>query len=204
MDTLKIVIIGAGWVALHRHLPSIRQQPQAEVTGIIDRTTENARTAAASHGITNYASIENGFETPWFRDCSICCVATPPQTHYSLVKRCLEAGKDVITEKPFVMSHAEADDLQTCARNKARILAIVHNFQFSRSASQLLSDIENKELGNIISVEGIQFSNPRRRLPRWYNALPGGLFFDESPHLLYMIDRLCKNELKLRSVMSLP
>ena len=32
----------------------------------------------------------------------------------------------------------------------------------------------------------MQLSSPQRRLPTWYEKLPGGLFFDESPHLLYL------------------
>jgi len=32
-------------------------------------------------------------------------------------------------------------------------------------------------------------STPRRRLPDWYEALPGQLFFDEAPHLTYLSRR---------------
>jgi predicted dehydrogenase len=33
----------------------------------------------------------------------------------------------------------------------------------------------------------LQVSSHLRRLPTWYRALPGGLFFDESPHMLYLL-----------------
>jgi predicted dehydrogenase len=49
--------------------------------------------------------------------------------------------------------------------------------------------IEQGEVGTILHVVGLQLSSPRRRLPTWYPHLPGGLFFDEAPHLLYLIRR---------------
>jgi scyllo-inositol 2-dehydrogenase (NADP+) len=39
-------------------------------------------------------------------------------------------------------------------------------------------------------VNAVQFGNPGRRLPKWYDELPLGLFYDESPHLLYLIRRV--------------
>ncbi len=36
-------------------------------------------------------------------------------------------------------------------------------------------------------VDAVQFGNPARRLPEWYEELPLGLFYDESPHLLYLM-----------------
>ena len=36
-------------------------------------------------------------------------------------------------------------------------------------------------------VRAIQLGNPERRLPEWFEQLPLGLFYDESPHLLYLL-----------------
>ena len=38
-------------------------------------------------------------------------MATPPSTHYELVRRALEAGKHVLVEKPLATSVVEAEDL---------------------------------------------------------------------------------------------
>jgi predicted dehydrogenase len=43
-------------------------------------------------------------------------------------------------------------------------------------------------LGEVTGAMGIQWSSEKRPLPTWYKELPGGLFFDESPHLLYLLD----------------
>jgi predicted dehydrogenase len=47
--------------------------------------------------------------------------------------------------------------------------------------------MQQGKLGSIQQVMGFQLSSPQRRLPTWYEELPGGLFFDEAPHLLYLI-----------------
>jgi predicted dehydrogenase len=44
-----------------------------------------------------------------------------------------------------------------------------------------------------------QYGNPGRRLPSWYEQLPLGLFYDESPHLLYLLRRLSPGPLRLLS-----
>jgi predicted dehydrogenase len=46
----------------------------------------------------------------------------------------------------------------------------------------------------------MQLSNPRRRLPAWYEDLPLGLFYDESPHFFYLLRGLAGKDLAFRSV----
>jgi predicted dehydrogenase len=70
------------------------------------------------------------------------------------------------------------------------VVAIMHNFQFARAAQRLWRDLASGSLGEIRGVEAFQWSSRDRRLPDWYEELPLGLFFDESPHLLYLLRRL--------------
>src|SRR5262249_38380009 len=44
------------------------------------------------------------------------------------------------------------------------------------------------------SIWATQLSNPRRRLPSWYEELPLGLFYDESPHIFYVVRSLSPME----------
>ena len=85
------------------------------------------------------------------------------------------------------MAADEGVTLAEMAKSADRRLAIVHNFQFARSTRRLLSDIVAGKLGEIRGVDAVQFGNPRRRLPDWCEQLPFGLFYDESPHLLYLL-----------------
>jgi predicted dehydrogenase len=105
----------------------------------------------------------------------------------------------VLTEKPFAMSLAEGQELVALAARGGRVLAIVHNFQFARSTRRLLRDMAKGVLGELRAIVAQQYGNPARRLPTWYQQLPLGLFYDESPHLLYLLRRLSPGPLELLS-----
>src|SRR5262249_36756501 len=47
--------------------------------------------------------------------------------------------------------------------------------------------IDDGFIGTVRSIWAAQLSNPRRRLPSWYEELPLGLFYDESPHIFYVL-----------------
>ena len=130
------------------------------------------------------------------KDVDAITVATAPMSHYSIIRQALALGKHVLTEKPFTMTVAEGKELVELAEGRDLRLAIVHNFQFARSTKLLLRDISRGTIGAVRAVNAVQFGNPDRRLPLWYDQLPLGLMSDESPHLLYLI-RAVAGEIKL-------
>jgi scyllo-inositol 2-dehydrogenase (NADP+) len=183
---IRVAAVGAGWVTRHRHIPALQRSPEFEVVGIIDRDAGRARAAAEEHQVRRWAGTPT-LEVDWLDEVDAVTIGTPPATHFQLAGAALEAGKHVLMEKPVALRLEEGEKLQATAQRAARILAIVHNFQFARSAERLRRQIQSGEFGHVTSVLAIQLSNPRRRLPAWYESLPFGLFYDESPHLLYLI-----------------
>ena len=131
-------------------------------------------------------------------------IATNPEAHFALAKHALEMGKHVLVEKPFTMQTEEARELLELSSKVNLICAVSHNFIFSRSFRKLKQLIEKGDLGQITGVEGVQMSNPSRRLPTWYNSLPLGLFYDESPHLLYLVRNLAGCNPKLCNAHIIP
>jgi len=131
-------------------------------------------------------------------------VGTPPATHHAIGLQAMALGKDVLTEKPFALATREGDELVRAANQTGRTLAVVHNFQFSRAFRRLRADLGAGRLGEPRSFEAHQWSSPGRRLPAWYEELPGGLFYDESPHLLYLLRALAGGELRLSDAHAVP
>lgn len=199
---IKVAIIGAGWVTTHRHLPALRRVRDASVVGIIDRDGTRAKQAARKHGLVRWAAASCLKEVGWLDEIDAVTIGTAPFTHYAIAGEALRLGKHVLTEKPFSMKVSEGEQLLSLSRETGKILAIVHNFQFARCFMQLKRDLANGALGKIVGVEATQLSNPRRRLPVWYEQLPGGLFFDESPHLCYLLRALGGGKPVLRSAFS--
>ena len=200
---LRVAAVGLGWVCTHRHLPVMAADPRFEVVGVIDRAPGRAQALAKQNGYARHAEAGSLREVSWLDEVDAITVATAPMGHHALIREAVQLGKHVLTEKPFTMTVAEGEELLRLAEAGDRRLAIVHNFQFARSTRRLLKSIESGELGDIRAINAVQFGNPRRRLPTWYEELPLGLFYDESPHLLYLLRRLA-GPIELRRSIVLP
>lgn len=194
---LRTAAIGLGWVSLHRHLPAMLRDPAFDVVGVIDRRPGHAQAVARRLGVARHHAGERLAEVPWLGEIDAVAIATAPQAHAGLIREALLAGKHVLTEKPFVMAPAEGEALVALAREQRRVLAIVHNFQFARSTRQLIARMQAGGYGALRFIHARQLGNPLRRLPAWYDELPLGLFYDESPHLLYLLRALAPAPLRL-------
>jgi len=179
----RVVAVGCGWVTTHRHVPSIRRTPGLTLAGVVDRDVARASAAGRAFGVPSAASLAD-LRLGEFDAVSI---GTSPMSHAAAVSEALALGKHVIVEKPFAMSVVEADMLLAQADAAGRCLAVVHNFQFARSVRAARAAVASGRYGALRGIVGLQLSNPRRRLPPWYPTLPGGLFYDEAPHLFYLV-----------------
>jgi predicted dehydrogenase len=85
----------------------------------------------------------------------------------------------------MAMNSAEAEAMASAARSADRLLCVAHNFLFSRSVGRAAPLLRDRAA--LQYVMGVQLSSHHRRLPSWHPDLPGGLLFDEIPHLLYLL-----------------
>lgn len=193
---LRIAAVGLGWVTLHRHLPAMRRSADLQLVGLVDRRPGHARAVAQAAGIARSHEGDALAEIPWLDEVDAFSIGTSPTSHAELIRQALELDRHVITEKPFAMHPAEGEQLVALARARRRTLAIVHNFQFARSTLRLLDDLRAQRFGRIAYLHAQQLGNPARRLPTWHEELPLGLFYDESPHLLYLLRALAPAPLR--------
>jgi predicted dehydrogenase len=196
MDKVKAASIGLGWVTTHRHLPTMAADKRYEIVGVVDRHPGKAAEIAGKIKCARYSQAEDLGEVPWIGEVDAVVVGTAPHAHYKTIKAALEMGKHVLTEKPFTMTVPEGEELVALAGKNGLKLGIVHNFQFANSTKALVKDIEAGKYGRIRGIHAVQLSNPRRRLPSWYETLPLGLFYDESPHFFYLLSKLAPNGLE--------
>jgi UDP-2-acetamido-3-amino-2,3-dideoxy-glucuronate N-acetyltransferase len=76
-------------------------------------------------------------------------IATPAATHHQYVKAALEAGKDVLVEKPMALRRAEGEELVTLAAKHNRVLMVGHVLQYHPAVTKLKSLIAEGTLGKI-------------------------------------------------------
>lgn len=180
----NVACVGAGWVVNARHIPALKKSGRAQVIGIVDKHFDRARESAQNHKLPNFS---DSLDAPWLASAEVCTVGVSPMDHFSVVDALLDKNKHVLMEKPMCLAVAEGEALVAKAKAKNRVLALVHNFQFARSVLRAKKIIAKGRWGKITALHGFQWSSPQRRLPHWYEQLPLGLFFDESPHLLYLL-----------------
>jgi scyllo-inositol 2-dehydrogenase (NADP+) len=196
----KTVVIGAGWVTSARHIPALRRSGRSEVIGVVDKHPERARAVAERFSLPHFGA---SLDEEWVDQAAACTVGVSPMSHFQVASTLLDRGKHVLLEKPMCLAVDEGEILAEKARLNGVTLAIVHNFQFARSASRAKAMLASGRWGRLTGLHAIQLSNPRRRLPSWYEQLPLGLFFDESPHLLYLL-KAFGGKVELRSASITP
>jgi predicted dehydrogenase len=106
-------------------------------------------------------------------------IATPPATHYPLVKRALEAGKHVLVEKPLATTAADAEELVEIAERAGLVLMPGHTFLYSAAVNKVRDLIESGELGEVYFV-----TSSRMNLGIYQ---PDGVVNDLAPHDLSIL-----------------
>jgi predicted dehydrogenase len=115
-------------------------------------------------------------------------IATPPHTHFELVRKALEAGKQVLVEKPLARTAGEAAELVAIANEVERVLMPGHTFLYSPSVNKVKELIDDEVLGEIY------FATSSRMNLGLYQR--DGVVLDLAPHdlsiLLYWLGKPIK------------
>ena len=95
----------------------------------VDPDTARADEAAKQYGIPVFASVGALLKADLKLDAA--CVAVPTVKHHEVARELLDAGLDLLIEKPLAASPAEADDLIQCAEKNGRIVQPGHLERFN-------------------------------------------------------------------------
>src|SRR3954470_12008766 len=129
MRRLKAVIIGSGLIAKLKHIPAFhKHRDKLHLAAICDVNLEAARQAASAAGIPGaYADVSEMLakEKPDLVD-----ICTPPKTHAQLAVQALQAGANVLIEKPMAQSVEECDAIVNAARENNRQVCVGHSDLF--------------------------------------------------------------------------
>jgi predicted dehydrogenase len=124
MTNLKLAVVGAG-VFGRNHVRVLSRLPNVELIAVIDSDFGKAQQLAAEHGTQAFDSLS---AIPAI-DAAI--VATPTVSHEEVATWLLEAGIDILVEKPIAISAAAGERLARLADEKQRILQVGHLERFN-------------------------------------------------------------------------
>jgi predicted dehydrogenase len=79
-------------------------------------------------------------------------VATGSDSHYEISRRCLEAGKHVLVEKPLSLSSKHAEDLIALAAARKRVLLVGHLLRYHQGVTRLKQYMDEGYLGKLLYI----------------------------------------------------
>ena len=158
---MRIGVIGFGqWGP--NHVRNFRNMDDCEVKRVCDATP--ARLAAVKKQFRDVETTADPAAITLAPDIDAVIVATPTSTHFALVKQALEAGKDVLCEKPLATTAAECRELCELAAAKNRVLMVGHVFLYNPSVQHMKIDLERGELGRVYYMDAVRTNlGPVRR-----------------------------------------
>lgn len=190
MDRVRIGLIGAARVAPYAIVAPARSVCGAELAAIAARAPARAATFAAEHGIATVHSDYDALIADPTID--LVYVATPPATHAAIAHRALDAGKNVLIEKPFALNAAEAaailDHAQARGLHAFEAMHAPHHALFGKTAAIFASGVLGRVRRISASFSTIIADSPDEF--RWNAALGGGALMDLGIYPLALCRRL--------------
>jgi scyllo-inositol 2-dehydrogenase (NADP+) len=115
-------------------------------------------------------------------------VATPNDSHFSYTKACLEAGRDVVVDKPFTPTMKEAEQLVRLAADRGRLLTVYQDRRWDGAFLTVQKLVASGALGDVAEYEA-RFDRFRldAKAGAWREQADfpaAGVLWDLGPHLL--------------------
>lgn len=179
----RVIVIGYGGQGAW-HCRQILQSDVVTLAGVYDIDPEKQKKASMD-GMKVYESL-----TEAYRDekIEIVVVATPNDSHLELVKQALEAGKNVICEKPAEMSAAAVEQMIRAADKNEKLFTVHHNRRWDIDFLAMKEIAQEGKIGKIIRLESRIHGS--RGIPSDWRCIKekgGGMLLDWGVHLIDQI-----------------
>ena len=174
--------IGFGKIVEALHAPCLTGMEDCELIAVCDPREERLTLAKSEYGCEGYTDVDAFLNHP---DLDLVVAAVPNYLHGPMGVRALEAGKNVVVEKPWSFSLPEADWMVRTAREK-RLVATTHqNRRWDPDYLALKHILESGEMGKLLVMQTRSLSGPWRHA--WATKIEftgSGPFMSFGPHLL--------------------
>lgn len=183
MSKKNLVVVGyggmGGW-----HVEHAQKSDVVNLVGIYDIKQERTD-LARERGIFAYDSLEDVLAD---NKVDLITVATPNDVHKEIVIKSLEAGKNVICEKPVTLSSADLQDMIDAGVKSGKIFTVHQNRRWDVDFLAMKQIVNSGEIGEMINIESRIHGS--RGIPSDWRGLKqygGGMIFDWGVHLIDQI-----------------
>ena len=174
-------LVGFGAGGRVFHAPLLSSVDGFELAAVVERSTDNA--AKRYPGIAVHRTLESLLADS---SLSLIVVTTPSGTHFDVARQALEAGRNVVVDKPMCATSSEVARLMELASARSLLLAPFHNRRWDSDFQTIQKLLREGSLGRVVHLDS--FFDRWRPGPKpnaWKDdpAAGGGLLIDLGPHL---------------------
>lgn len=150
MEKIKIAIIGCGGIARNAHIKAYLELNRFEIVAACDIRPERAEQFAKEFGIPAfYTDYHDVLKLEGLEAVDIC---TPNYLHSIIAVDALNAGLNVLCEKPDAINPDEAEKMKVAAEKNGKLLMVIRNNRFMAQSQYLKQYIEAGKLGQIYAA----------------------------------------------------
>ena len=164
------------------HAPFLEAHPGYELSAIVERN--NFDSGERYPNVKLYRSVE---ELCTDSALQLIVVNTPTHLHFEQAKLVLQSGKNMVIEKPFAVTVAEAEELTALAQKNNLFISVYQNRRYDGDYRAVKDIVDKGLLGEIREVE-IRYDRYRPAYggkPHKEGEMRGaGIIYDLSPHLV--------------------
>jgi predicted dehydrogenase len=185
---VRVALLGYGLAGRVFHRPLITATPGLELTTVVTRDPRRSEQARADvPGVVVLPSSDALWARSDAHDLAV--VATPTGTHVALAAAALDAGLDVVVDKPLAAGAAAARDLASRAERAGRMLVPFHNRRWDADHLTLRRLLDDGVLGEVHRYEArFERWRPGPTRTGWRETMPpeqgGGILLDLGVHMV--------------------
>ena len=193
MSPVRTVMIGCGGMARHHIRNMVKMKDTTQISVVCEPSAQAYEDTAAlfeeaglpvpanQPDLAKLLSDHKGAIDAAF-------IITPHAYHHDQTTACLEAGIDVLLEKPMVMTGAEAESLIATRNRTGKLLVVAFPGSLSPNVRTAVNMLRNGNIGTIKTISGVVWQNWGFNTVNTWRQIPaiagGGFLFDTGAHLL--------------------
>lgn len=178
--SVRFGLVGAGAIGA-AYIQAFGASARAQLVAIAD---SNGASAAAGAEKANCRAFECHKRMAAEMQLDAVVICTPPNTHPDIAIDLLEAGVNVLCEKPLSTSVAEARRMRAAAQRAGMILTMASKFRYVADVVKAKELVESGVIGEVVLFENAFTS--RVDMSRRWNSRPeisgGGVLIDNGTH----------------------
>lgn len=188
--SVKVGVIGNGYIARY-HAERIEKIDGIEITACFDKIPEKTEEYAKQHGAKGCNTLDEFLDS----GIDIAFICTTNDAHAFLSIACLEAGINVMCEKPVTLNSEDLEKVIAVAERTGKLYTSHQNRRWDKDFLVVKNVVESGALGNITSVYSRMFG--QRGVSFGWRADPdlaGGMLYDWGVHMSDQIFQLFKGQ----------